>query len=45
MTISGISTQGHKTLPCWVKSFEVFYSIDGKSYMPYEEISVKKVGT
>lgn len=43
MTLAGISTQGHKTLNKWVTSYEVLYSADGKNYIPYEEIGVKKI--
>ncbi|XP_066932534.1 uncharacterized protein [Clytia hemisphaerica] len=43
MTISGISTQGHRPSQSWVKSYEVFYSVDGFNYVNYEEVGVKKI--
>ena len=43
MTLSGISTQGHKTSLHWVKSYEILYSVDGLNYDSYKEVGLSKV--
>lgn len=43
MTLSGISTQGHKTYQQWIKSYEIFYSVDGLIFENYRDFGLKKV--
>lgn len=43
MTLSGISTQGHKEKKDWVVSYKIKYSITGVSYHGYHELGKKKV--
>ncbi|XP_057293625.1 uncharacterized protein LOC130622207 [Hydractinia symbiolongicarpus] len=42
MTLSGISTQGHKENKDWVVSYKIKYSITGVSYHGYHELGKKK---